>query len=76
VFTGPVNRVGAELAALDGWVVSLYETDLTMLGVINPTTRRQRPQAFARAMDQLWQKREVQLSGVKDASLFEGAWGG
>jgi hypothetical protein len=76
VLTGPVTRLSADLAALDGWVISLYETDLTMLGVVNPTTRRQRPQEFARAMDRLWQKREAQLSYVKDASLFEeGAWG-
>jgi hypothetical protein len=75
VFAGPVSRIGSDLAALDGWVVSLYETDLTMLGVINPTTRRQHPQEFARAMDRLWQKREVELSGIKDPSLFEAAWG-
>jgi hypothetical protein len=75
VFSGPVNRLGPELQALDGWVVSLYETDLTMVGVLNPTTRRQHPQAFAQSMDKLWQKREVALLGVRDVSLFADVWG-
>lgn len=74
VFSGPVNQLGSALQALDGWVVSLYETDLTMTGIVNPTLRRQQAQAFSRAIDHLWQKREAELSGVKDPSLFAAAW--
>ena len=75
VFSGPVNRLGADIQALDGWVVSLYETDLTIVGVVNPTTRKQQPLNFARSMDSLWLKREKELLGVRDVSLFAKAWG-
>jgi hypothetical protein len=75
VFSGPVNRLGADINALDGWIVSLYETDLTIVGVINPTTRRQQPISFAQSMDRLWQRRESELLGVRDVSLFANAWG-
>jgi hypothetical protein len=75
VFSGPVNRVGADVQALDGWVVSLYETDLTIVGVLNPTTRKQQPLNFAQSMERLWQKREQELLGVRDVSLFATAWG-
>ncbi len=76
IFSPPVDRFHQEVNALDGWVVSLYETDLTILGNINPGTRHQRPQEFGKAMDTLWQKREQTLKvGLKDDKAFSGAWG-
>lgn len=75
VFSGPVNSFSADLDALDGWAVSLYETDLTILGSINPTTRT-KPLKMAHAMEALWWRREEDLlTGERDASMFRYAWG-
>ncbi|BCW87118.1 hypothetical protein sos41_02440 [Alphaproteobacteria bacterium SO-S41] len=46
-----------ELTTFDNWVISLYETDLSMISLGNPERARAKPVEMARAMDALYAKR-------------------
>lgn len=46
-----------ELKTLDGWVVSLYETELTMMLFVNPLLAKAKPLEMARSIQALTQKR-------------------
>jgi hypothetical protein len=46
-----------ELNTLDGWLISLYETELTMLLFVNPPRAKAKPLQMARSMQALMQKR-------------------
>jgi hypothetical protein len=46
-----------DLNTLDGWLISLYETELTMLLFVNPPRAKEKPAQMARSMQALIQKR-------------------
>jgi len=67
-----VLQLAHEMTTFDGWVISLYETNLTMLGVGNPQRGREKVHEMARSMDALWAKREQELNvGLKAPELFK-----
>lgn len=70
---GPlVDQLSFEVRALDGWVMSLYETDLTMIRLGAPELGRTRAMDMARSMDTLWEKRmEAYNLRLKDTGAFK-----
>jgi hypothetical protein len=76
IFSGPVSRFSDDINVLDGWVVSLFETDMTIIGNINPGKRQTKMPELSRAFDTMWQNRERELMvGVKTPGLFNEAFG-
>jgi hypothetical protein len=72
---GPhVEPLAYEVRALDGWVMSLYETDLTMMRLGAPDIGRTRAREMAASMDVLWEKRlaayNMRLKGTGEFKLF------
>jgi hypothetical protein len=66
-----IRELAHEAVTFDNWVISLYETDLTILGLARPDIAKKRPHEFARSMDALWQKRlDEQVGNLKDPTLF------
>jgi hypothetical protein len=50
-----------ELTVFDGWVISLYETDLTMISYGAPDRARAKPLEMQRSMDALYRKRREEM---------------
>lgn len=66
-----IQRLGHEVSVFDNWVVSLYETDLSMIAMALPELAVRKPQEMARAFESLQQKRFDAVSlKLKDPSLF------
>ncbi len=67
-----VGKLAQEILALDGWVVSLYETDLTMIDFGSPSRGKDKAAEFAASYDALRRKRLDELDfKLKDPSLFK-----
>jgi hypothetical protein len=66
-----VLALAHEIVAFDGWVMSLYETDLSMIWWGAPERGRDKPKEMAKAMGDLFDKRlrEMQFN-LRDTSLF------
>jgi hypothetical protein len=65
-------QLAEEVMTLDGWVMSLYETDLTMLGFGAPERGRAKAHEMAKSMDALWAKRLAELNlGLNAPDLFK-----
>jgi hypothetical protein len=66
-----IERFQRDLWALDGWAVSLIETDLTMVGLVYHPLARSKVEELNRAMTKLLNQREAGLFPfLKDPSLF------
>ena len=52
-----IYSLAHELTTFDGWVISLYESDLTMISWGAPERAREKPGEFAAAMNALYAKR-------------------
>lgn len=68
-----VNSLYNEFRIFDGWVTSLYETDLTMYDWIDPMQSRAKPTEMAKAVVTLRQKRLTEALYFKNPSLFKRA---
>lgn len=68
-----VSSLYQEFRVFDGWVTSLYETDLTMCDWIDPMQSRVKPTEMANAMVRLRQKRIARGTHIKNPSLFRRA---
>jgi hypothetical protein len=67
-----VGRLAQEILALDGWVMSLYETDLTMVDFGAPSRGKDKASEFAASWDALRKKRITELDfKLKDPTLFK-----
>lgn len=67
-----VSKLAQEILALDGWVMSLYETDLTMVDFGAPSRGKDKASEFAASYDALRRKRIAELDfKLKDPSLFK-----
>jgi len=67
-----VGRLAHEIVALDGWVMSLYETDLTMVDFGAPSRGKDKAAEFAASWDALRKKRVAELDfKLKDPALFK-----
>lgn len=65
-------KLSQELVALDGWVISLYETDLTMWDFATPERGKDKAYEFADSYDALRQKRLTEVDfKIKDSTLFK-----
>ena len=61
-----------EVTTFDNWVMSLYETDLTMIWLGNPERAQSKPLEMARSMEALRQKRLTELDfGLNAPELFK-----
>lgn len=66
-----VIALARELVAFDGWVMSLYETDLTMIWWGAPERGRDKAGEMAQAMGALFDKRLRELQfNLRDTGLF------
>ncbi len=66
-----IDRFQRDLWALDGWVVSLVETDLTLVGFVSHSFARSKVSQLNQAMTALLHKREAGLFPfLKDPTLF------
>lgn len=66
-----INNFQRDLWALDGWVVSLLETDLTLCGVVSHSMTRGKVLQLNQAMTALLNRREAGLLPfLKDPTLF------
>ena len=66
-----IDRFQRDLWALDGWVVSLLETDITLVGFVSPSLARNKVCQLNQAMNALLHKREAGLFPfLKDPALF------
>lgn len=66
-----IAQLGRDMTALDGWMISLLETSLTMSGFGAPERGRAKPHEIAESMDRLWAKRIQELDfRLKDPTLF------
>lgn len=66
-----IERFQRDLWALDGWVVSLLETDLTLVGFVSHSFARSKVCQLNQAMNALLRKREAGLFPfLKDPALF------
>jgi hypothetical protein len=54
---GAVDQLSMEVKAFDGWTISLYETDVTMIRLAAPERGKAMPQDFAASMNKLWNER-------------------
>ena len=52
-----VLSLARECTTFDNWVMSIYETDLTMIHYANPARAKAKPQEMAKSLDALYQKR-------------------
>lgn len=67
-----ISQFAQDMGALDGWMISLLETSLTMSGFGAPERGRAKPHEIAQSMDRLWEKRIRELDfRLKDPSLFK-----
>ncbi len=67
-----VRALAHEITTFDGWVMSLYETDLSMIWWGAPERARAKPQEMATAMNQLFVKRLTEMQfNLRDTSLFK-----
>ena len=67
-----VGKLAEEIGALDGWVISLYETNLTMVDFGAPSRGKDKAAEFAASYDALRKKRITELDfKLKDPSLFK-----
>lgn len=67
-----VLSLAREITTFDNWVISLYETDLTMIWYGAPERAQAKPLEMAKSMDALRQKRLAQHDfGLNDPSLFK-----
>jgi hypothetical protein len=67
-----LERLAQEIMTFDGWVVSLYETAITMMYFGNPDRARAKPTEMVNSLEALRQKRVRQLDlDLKDPSLFK-----
>lgn len=66
-----VIQLAHELTTLDGWVMSLYETLLTMIAFGNPARGNAKAHEMAKAFEAQWAKKLEKFDlGFKDNSLF------
>jgi hypothetical protein len=66
-----IQALSREATTFDNWTMSLYETNLTMLGLAVPDIARRKPLEMASSMEELRKKRLAALSfSLKDPSLF------
>jgi hypothetical protein len=66
-----IDRLGRDVMAFDGWVMSLYETDLTLVGVGAPHIVHAKPFEMWASREKLWEKRLEKLHlGLKIPELF------
>jgi hypothetical protein len=66
-----IDRFQRDLWALDGWVVSLLETDLTLVGFVSHSFARSKVCQLNQAMNALLHKRQAGLFPfLKDPALF------
>lgn len=66
-----IERFQRDLWALDGWVVSLLETDLTLVGLVSHSFARSKVGQLNQAMTALLNRREAGLFPfLKDPTLF------
>jgi len=67
-----VVSLAHELTTFDGWVMSLYETDLTMISYGAPERARAKPAEMAKSMDALYAKRLEEMKFTLNApELFK-----
>ena len=67
-----VHRLAEEIMTFDGWVVSLYETAITMMYFGAPDRAKAKPTEMMNSLEALRQKRLQQLDlDLKDPSLFK-----
>ena len=67
------GEVGVSLMSVDGWVLSLMETNLTITGMLNPAVTRTKIKEFGTAMNALMDKRALMNHpAAKDPDLFDG----
>jgi hypothetical protein len=58
-FSPLVNQLGNEMRAFDGWSISLLETDISLLAMIdNPVTAGMRVKGLRESFAELWRLRE------------------
>lgn len=50
---GTLQSLAREMTTFDGWVISLYETEPTMLWFVNPERAKAKPLEMARSMEEL-----------------------
>lgn len=66
-----VLALAHEVTTLDNWVMSLYETDLTMIWLAAPERAQAKPLEMVRSMEALRQKRLAELDfGLNAPDLF------
>lgn len=67
-----VTSLAHELGTFDGWVMSLYESDLTMISYGAPERARAKPNEMAASMHALYQKRLEEMKfALKAPDLFK-----
>jgi len=67
------KMLGDTVVALDNWIVSLMETNLTITGMLNPSLTRSKIIQFGKAMNALMDRRASEKHPVlDDPSLFSG----
>jgi hypothetical protein len=58
-FSSTVNQLGNEIRAFDGWTISLLETDISLLAMIdNPVTAGMRVKSLRESFAELWRLRQ------------------
>lgn len=66
-----VVSLAHELTTFDNWVMSIYETDLTMMSYGAPDRAKAKPMEMAKAMEALYQKRLTEMNfGLNAPELF------
>jgi hypothetical protein len=67
-----VVSLAQELTTFDGWVMSIYETDLTMISYGAPERARAKPGEMAKSMEALYAKRLDEMKFTLNApDLFK-----
>jgi 6-phosphofructokinase len=67
-----LQTLAREMTTFDGWVISLYETELTMLWMVNPERAKAKPLEMARSMEELTSKRMTERDFMlKAPDLFK-----
>lgn len=72
-YSAVVGRLASPLQDFDGWVISLFETDMALLSNIhNPTTADSRIDALSGSFTALWRQRMADEDGlVSHPDLFD-----
>lgn len=72
-YSAAVDRLASPLQDFDGWVISLFETDMALLSNIhNPTTADNRIDALSGSFTALWRQRMADEDGlVSHPDLFD-----